>query len=63
MIMKFEKERELLSKRKRGTYIGVELANEAREVAVVEVFREESACKLVRVPNNEAVPCLAPRDQ
>lgn len=36
--------------------------NEAREAPVLEVLREQSACKLVRVPNYEAVPCLVPGD-
>lgn len=45
----------------RITYIGVELTDEAGEVAVLEVARKEKGGELVRVPDDEAVTSSAPR--
>lgn len=42
------------------THIGVELANEAREVVVLEIGGEEDTAELRRVPNDEAVLATAP---
>ena len=39
-----------ISKNKVSTYIGVELANEAGEIAVLEVTRQNVSRKLVRIP-------------
>lgn len=46
----------------RETYIGVELANKAREVVVFEVVGEKVSSKLWGPPNNEGSVVLAPRD-
>lgn len=45
-----------------SSYISVELSNEAGEVAVFEVFREQSSRELIRVPNYEAIATSTPRD-
>ena len=45
-----------------STYVGVELADEGGEVAVLEVEREEVAGQLHRLPHHERPPVLAPRD-
>lgn len=42
-------------------YIGIELSDEAREVVVLKIRRQENAGKLRRVPHNEAVLGGAPR--
>lgn len=41
-------------------YISVELANEARKITVLEIFRKQSSRELVRVPHNEAIASSAP---
>lgn len=46
----------------RGTHIGIELANEAREVVVLEVSGKQSQGEGVRIPNNKAIVSPAPRD-
>lgn len=43
-----------------STYICVELANEAREVTVLEVPRKQSCGEHMRVPNNEAIASSTP---
>lgn len=43
-------------------YIGVELSNEAREVVVFEVVREEVSSKFRRTPNNEGGVIFTPRN-
>lgn len=43
-----------------STYICVKLADEAGEITVFKVFREEISGELVRIPDNEAVASLAP---
>lgn len=43
-----------------STYIGVELANEAGEIGVLEVTRQNVSRKLVRVPHDKAVASHAP---
>lgn len=43
-------------------YIGVELADEAGEVVVLEVVGEEVASELGRAPNDESGVVFAPRD-
>lgn len=43
-------------------YVGVELANEAGEVVVLEVVREEVTGELGRAPNDEGGVVFAPRD-
>jgi len=43
------------------TYIGVELPDEAGEVVVLEVVREEVAGELGRAPHDEGGVVLAPR--
>lgn len=49
-----------ISKNKVSTYIGVELANEAGEIGVLEVTRQNVSRKLVRVPHDKAVASHAP---
>lgn len=49
-----------ISKNKVSTYIGVELANEAGEIAVLEVTRQNVSRKLVRIPHHKAVASHAP---
>lgn len=44
------------------THIGIELADEGREVIVLEVSRKKEAWKFRMVPNDEAVVGGAPRD-
>lgn len=44
------------------TYIGVELADEAGEVVVLEVVREEVAGELRRPPDDEGGGVVSPRD-
>lgn len=48
--------------RENVTYIGVELANEAGEVVVLEVVGEEVAGKLGRAPDDEGGVVFAPGD-
>lgn len=44
------------------TYVSVELPDEAGEIVVLEVSREEVHHKRMRVPNHKAATCSAPRD-
>ena len=44
-----------------GIPVGVELANEDGEVAVLEVARKNDGGELVRIPNDEAVASSTPR--
>lgn len=44
------------------TYVGVELANEAREVVVLEVFGEKVTSELGGTPNDKGGVVVAPRD-
>lgn len=39
----------------RRNYVGIELADEAREVVVLEISREELGREFRRVPDDEAV--------
>ena len=45
------------------TYIGVELANEAGEVVVLEESREEGVGEVEGIEDDEAVVGWAPRDE
>lgn len=44
------------------TYIGVELADKAREVVMLEVIRKKVTSELGRTPNNEGCIIFTPRD-
>lgn len=44
------------------TYVGVELADKAREVVVLEVVGKEISGELRRTPNDEGGVVFAPRD-
>jgi hypothetical protein len=46
-----------------GTHIGVELADERREVAVLEVLGEEVACELGGAPHHERRAGVVPGDR
>ena len=46
----------------RESHIGVELAYEAGEVAVLQVSRKQVALEGVRVPDDEAATAVAPGD-
>lgn len=48
-------------KEERETYISIELANEAREVAVFKERREQVSGELRRLPNHEPHPVSVPR--
>lgn len=48
--------------RNRKTYVGIELADEAGKVVVLEIGREKEASELGRVPHDEAVVGGAPRN-
>lgn len=53
---------ELKNKQERVTYIGIKLTDEAGEIAVLEVRREEKASEFGIVPNDEAAVVRAPGD-
>ena len=44
------------------TYIGVELSDEAGEVVVLEVAREQIACEPRGTPNYKRGPAFVPRN-
>lgn len=43
------------------TYVSIELPDEAREVAVLEVVRKKVPCELRRPPHDEGGLVVAPR--
>ena len=47
---------------KKSTYICVKLPNKAWEIVVLEVSREETNGKGLRIPNNKAVVTFTPRN-
>lgn len=48
-------------KGKRLTYISIKLPNEAGEIVVFEVLRQQIAGKFGRIPNNKTVALVTPR--
>ena len=46
-----------------GDYVGVELANETREVVMFEVLRKQVSSEFSRTPNNKSGSVFVPRNK